>query len=296
MTAQQPKDNSAIPEPRVAWAIAALLAVVILWVANWMYGVSLNAAERGIFGDTFGAVNALYSGLAFVGVVYAILMQRYEVALAKEDAKETKKILDQQSRHLEMQNKFDRQKSFEDTFFKMQSVFIEVAGTITFIKHSAGHEEFVYKGQHAISEISEHIYGHTVYGAPALERYDEYLKRFADTFSPRLSHYFRSIETLLVYVTVSHDIDKEFYAELIRGQMSDAEQKVLFHHCLMPDNERLKGLVERYHLLTGIKDNDVIFPELRDKFKPSAFEFSSSHIDEALNTGWRGKTFDPPSK
>ncbi|MBY5788657.1 putative phage abortive infection protein [Rhizobium leguminosarum] len=283
---QQHQDNLPVREPRLLWALAAVIAVMVLWLVNWGYGVSLDTQERGIFGDTFGAVNALFSGLAFAGVVYAILMQRYEVAIAKEDARETKKILDQQSRHLEMQTKLDRLKSFEDTFFKMLSVFMEVSATITFLKRSSEHGDAVYKGQHAISEIADNIISRSFFDEHTIQGYEDDLKHFMERYSRGLSHYFRSIESLLVYITAARDIDPEFYGELIRGQMSDAEQKILFHFCLVPGNERLKGLVERYHLLKGIKEIDVVFPELRDRFRTSAFELTSSHMDDAPNTEW----------
>jgi hypothetical protein len=42
-------------------------------------------AEPGTFGDMFGAVNALFSGLALAGVVCAILLQREELRLQREE-------------------------------------------------------------------------------------------------------------------------------------------------------------------------------------------------------------------
>lgn len=42
-------------------------------------------AERGQFGDLFGSVNALFAGLAFAGLIYAILLQRQELGLQREE-------------------------------------------------------------------------------------------------------------------------------------------------------------------------------------------------------------------
>lgn len=42
---------------------------------------------RGTFGDMFGAINALFSGLAFAGVIYAIMLQRMELSYQREDLK-----------------------------------------------------------------------------------------------------------------------------------------------------------------------------------------------------------------
>lgn len=44
-----------------------------------------NSTERGTFGDQFGAVNALFSGLAFAGLIYTIILQRRDLALQRQD-------------------------------------------------------------------------------------------------------------------------------------------------------------------------------------------------------------------
>lgn len=42
-------------------------------------------ALRGQFGDMFGAVNALFSGFAFAGVIIAVILQRNELALQRRE-------------------------------------------------------------------------------------------------------------------------------------------------------------------------------------------------------------------
>ncbi|MDR6554663.1 hypothetical protein [Paenibacillus qinlingensis] len=41
--------------------------------------------KRGTFGDMFGAVNSLFSGLAFAGIIYTIYLQRKELTLQREE-------------------------------------------------------------------------------------------------------------------------------------------------------------------------------------------------------------------
>jgi hypothetical protein len=55
--------------------------MVSFWILNLTMALFLikDWAERGQFGDMFGAVNALFSGLAFAGVIFAILLQRQEI-------------------------------------------------------------------------------------------------------------------------------------------------------------------------------------------------------------------------
>jgi hypothetical protein len=54
------------------WII--VLFVVGIWLISWF--LLKDLPDRGTFGDMFGAVNALFSGLAFAGVIYAIILQR----------------------------------------------------------------------------------------------------------------------------------------------------------------------------------------------------------------------------
>jgi hypothetical protein len=49
--------------------------------------------HRASFGDMFGAVNALFSGLALAGVVYAILLQREDLALQRRELELTRQEL-----------------------------------------------------------------------------------------------------------------------------------------------------------------------------------------------------------
>lgn len=64
------------------------LLQVMLWLVILLFGgnfcimfTGLSDAERGTFGDQFGAVNALFSGLAFAGLIYTIILQRKDLKL-----------------------------------------------------------------------------------------------------------------------------------------------------------------------------------------------------------------------
>lgn len=50
-------------------------------------------SQCGQFGDMFGFVNTFFSGLAFVGIVYTIFLQRKDLELQREDLELTRKEL-----------------------------------------------------------------------------------------------------------------------------------------------------------------------------------------------------------
>ncbi|MBE0599481.1 MAG: hypothetical protein IH614_19755 [Desulfuromonadales bacterium] len=78
---------------RITWG--AVFGIILIWVGaglSPLFWIS-DWPTRGQFGDMFGAVNALFSGLAFAGVVLAIVLQRQELSLQREELKMTREEL-----------------------------------------------------------------------------------------------------------------------------------------------------------------------------------------------------------
>lgn len=75
--------------------ILLILLILVLQVGAgfFIYNSFDSWSERGTFGDMFGAVNALFSGLALAGVIYAILLQRAELALQRQELELTREEL-----------------------------------------------------------------------------------------------------------------------------------------------------------------------------------------------------------
>lgn len=68
-----------------------LLCIVIIWATS---GWLLHPMEaRGTFGDMFGAVNALFSGLAFATLIYTVFLQRRELQLQRKELEYTRQEL-----------------------------------------------------------------------------------------------------------------------------------------------------------------------------------------------------------
>lgn len=56
--------------------VLVAISIVFPFVVNYFFS---DWGKSGTFGDTFGALNALFSGLAFAGVIVTILIQRSEL-------------------------------------------------------------------------------------------------------------------------------------------------------------------------------------------------------------------------
>jgi hypothetical protein len=56
--------------------VASLILLVFWWCIPWASRfLTASIAEAGQFGDSFGSVNALFTGLAFLGALFAIYLQ-----------------------------------------------------------------------------------------------------------------------------------------------------------------------------------------------------------------------------
>lgn len=75
--------------------VALVIGVVVLLI---IYGVVVRLffsawTDSGVFGDTFGAINALFSGLAFAGIVFTLIIQRREQAAQRAELESHRKEL-----------------------------------------------------------------------------------------------------------------------------------------------------------------------------------------------------------
>jgi hypothetical protein len=69
-----------------------LLIIVVVWSLSGLgiWWLMPTWETRGAFGDMFGAANALFSGVALAGLVYAILLQRQELGLQRRELETTR--------------------------------------------------------------------------------------------------------------------------------------------------------------------------------------------------------------
>ena len=105
----------------IIWAIGFVFFVMLL--SAYLIFKCINGWEhRGQFGDLFGVVNALFSGLAFAGLIITIRQQHLDLEYQSQSIAQTKQELEYQTKEFDEQNKTLRIQRFENTFFKMLEV------------------------------------------------------------------------------------------------------------------------------------------------------------------------------
>lgn len=273
------KQNNEEPKnPLWIWIIVAIIGVIALWLLSW-WGVSKfidDPTNRGAFGDMFGAVNALFSGLAFAGLIVTLLYQKEELQLQREELRVTRKELENQRKEFEEQNKTMKRQRFENTFFNMLSLQNEIVANLSYAnKNYNGREVFKhiyvkarisYKGSHnGIKEILKE-YGYIVYSnISEITRFD---------------HYFRHLYHIFKYIDISdliEDKERYEYASMVRSQLSDYELVMLFYNCLAQkdsgiEENKFKPLIEKYAIFNNLRKELLAKEEHLNEYNDGAYK------------------------
>jgi len=78
--------------------LISILLTIIFFIGYYFILTSQikNIAERGQFGDMFGAINAFFTALAFFGLIYTILQQNQLIEKSNEQITQNKKEFETQ--------------------------------------------------------------------------------------------------------------------------------------------------------------------------------------------------------
>ena len=131
------KDKQNIEETKSLlwiWIIIAIIGVIAMWCLSWWLISKYidDPTNQGTFGDMFGAVNALFSGLAFAGLIVTLIYQKEELKLQREELRETRNELNAQKLEFQEQNKTMKRQRFENTFFNMLSLQQEIIANLSY--------------------------------------------------------------------------------------------------------------------------------------------------------------------
>lgn len=93
MTNSSQTDQDETKGTRLWILYLALFTVFVIWACSGIILYPLDDTKRGTFGDMFGAVNSLFSGLAFAALIFTVFMQREELSLQRKELKYTRQEL-----------------------------------------------------------------------------------------------------------------------------------------------------------------------------------------------------------
>ena len=245
--------------------LAASLAVGALWAAwisqqiifRWL-GVEWESAVLGQLGDTFGALNALFSALAFIAVLFTLKQQRDD--LHRQQKQIFRAELDQHVLR------------FEQTFYELLRVLREarndvefrysrefqldgapsqrnhgerVKGTEAFKRASAEMQHWISRANQADVEVS---------AEKVAQLYLTHVhSRYESTFAP----YYRLLYTLLLRIKedpVLTQPQKYRYGNLLRSQLTSHEVALCCYNGLAAISGSFKDLIVEFRLAKYLPD------------------------------------------
>lgn len=177
----------------------------------------------------FGAINALFSGLAFGGIVYTILLQREELSAQRQELELTRQELKLTRVEFEKQNLVLKRQAFENTFFNLLNSQRELTERLE--TQSLETTGLIIKGVYIFGTINSRIYQQAdAYTTGTQE--ERIRKAFGDTTEHYLEFsgsYLVSLNSLLQFIERSDFVESEmqFYFEIVGTKMLFAELKFL---------------------------------------------------------------------
>jgi hypothetical protein len=237
--------------------LSLALIILLLWLANavWMAAIFKTVEKAGPAGDLFGAINSLFTGLAFAGLIGTMIfqqrelkLQRKELRLQREEVAHTRTEIAGQRKQMELQNKHMQKQMFEQTFFQMLRVFNEYIQYISGPFNTRGN--IPRKGRDQLGHIASSVTYADINGEIGSLNYENIYKDYSDD----LGGYFRVLYNIIKYVDTSDQKDKKLYTNIVRAQLSDSELKLLKANLSTNVGMKFVSYVNEYELLKHCPD------------------------------------------
>ena len=297
------------------WYVLIFFGVILLFSLSWYFLSYYHPGiqERGTFGDQFGFVNALFSGLAFAGLICTILLQKNELTLQREELIYTHAGMEQQTDLFKAQNDNLRIQRFENTFFNMLSLQQQIVNELSIhftdiIKVREDSTDHIVRYIEKEKPIDKHITGRDLFRyafceakhyiddsnyVPGLGRAMRVVgfSAYKDSYTPTyFDHYFRHLYTILKFVSQNDWLGEEQqyrYASFLRATLSRYELVWLFYNGLSEyGRDKLKPLLERYSMLKNLRWD--LLTICRDNY----ILLSEKGIVDAYNSRYSGTDFE----
>lgn len=292
--------SSIVAVIRQLWWLAPIAAMgLIFWVFYQGYFPlkGKDIAERGQFGDSFGVLNSLFTGLGFGGLVVTLLIQQRQ--------------LRHQESEIKLQRESEQTAHYEGTLHRLIALYATTLGEVSSPKGDL-RSRAVLRGSTARAfEAIKREKAHLVplkmqerYSAKKLTSEDElfldylYFRNFK-ILAFEIDRQGRLVETLkvllrhLVYAVPPH-VPVKSYCELVGSQLTHVEVSYFFLVALtFKDEGELRdlvlksGLLERAAYVQRLRIHDYMYEQfwgvnVRSFKEPQLLPMSDKRIDAAV--------------
>ena len=232
--------------------IFVLFAIVFSF---WIFYPAVASIQRGLFfnsdfgvnefGDMYGSLNTLFSGLAFSGVIISIFLQSAELKATREEMKAQVVQFEQQTEAMQKQ-------VFESSFFSMINLHNTISSNL--------------RNENKFEDLFRKLVSFTKNPSCLGKNIHEHLRKTYDVFMAveysNIGHYFRYVYQIMKFINSSslNANDKVIYMNILRAQLSNYELMLLFVNCqCYKRSDKFRKLVEEYGFFEHIYDSDLKF-------------------------------------
>ena len=220
------------------WVIGALVLAGVIDLYNWYIQDRFgDPGSAGTFGDSYGALGVIISGIALIGVIITMIMQQSQI---------------------NEQRQFIARSEMNDTFFKLLDHLKEIKLELGWSNSEGEKLKLLYE------ELK------SGYSNSSEEQLVAIFREFYAKHSIDLDNYFRTLRYLLRYLAVQPlDFEKKrVYSNLLRAKISQEEAAMIYYN--MEDRTLMKDhgfqeYIQRFNLLADLKAWPEIYTPHADR-------------------------------
>lgn len=205
----------------------AIFLVYISWPIS-----SLSIGNAGVFGDSFGIITSLFSGLAFTGMIVTILLQREELSLQRNELTLTRKEFTEQIKIFKFQ-------SFNDSFYRLLDFRKQCLSEITIVSDKTNNtkKHSIDALKHIIDNFNDSYdtaefknYGNAIGDEKLVLQYKIGRSIHDKVVTNRQGRYLGVLRSIFSLIDTELNLEKEktMYWSLLADQMTAHEKIYLF--------------------------------------------------------------------
>lgn len=222
-------------------ALIVLLYGAFLIAKTWPID-EYSISKAGTFGDSFGALNSLFTGLGFAGLLITIFLQREDLKLTRAELSDTRVEIKLQSRTF-------RQQQFEESFYRLLALYRENLAQLSIRSLDDDNQR-----THGIDALNsrQQIFEQTCISQRLLpfpsdgsdlekDDYTYWLYKNCNLYFPRQTRYVETLNAILSLVKNDcYAVEKqESYLSILSSQFTIYEIKYIFYQALLNPNYQL---------------------------------------------------------
>ncbi|KMY49585.1 putative phage abortive infection protein [Peribacillus loiseleuriae] len=253
----------------------------------------IDFSYLGPFGDFFaGTTVPILTFISFLAIVITLKMQKEQLEMQGKQLEmqneELRNSIDEMKatrKEFELQNKTLSIQRFENTFFQMVNLHIDIVNAMVYedsmSSNKVGRNSFFYFYQALNDSYRIHVkntFNNDFLNKNEIDRVRINYHSFFLKNEDQLGHYFRNLYRIVKFIDVSELLEleeKKTYIGILRAQLSSTELAFLLYNSLGLHGYNFMILMHKYNLLDNLNSKILIKEEHFDLYMTEANLYSN---------------------